>query len=397
MRTVRPRLDNGVEHPVVLLADYWRPGWRAGGPIVSLGLLVDRTEHRIVVLTRSHDLGQVDDYPSITPNDWTPGAHERKQVGYLRGARGLRWAMRQIRHLKPQVIHINSLHSIPFGILPLAALRLRLLPATSIVVSPHGELSRASQEHKAWKKRIGRPALRRLVPRGALWHASSEMERHDIVSWLGYEPRVYIRPDEPPQPAPESVVTSWSDGSHGVDGAEPTVLFASRIHPIKGLDTAIHVIANVRTPCRFVIAGTVEDEAHWQMCQRDMDALPDSVNSHALGAYRQEELDTMLDRARVLLLPSKGENFGQVIAEALSRGCPVALLDTTPWVQYAGSDIGIASNNTDDLIAFVDEVLTENEAAHRERRQRVLAAYQRWFDSTMKGHDFYEDVTGDLR
>ena len=386
-----------MDRSVVLLADYWRPGWRAGGPIVSLGRLVDRTSFDISVLTRCHDLSEVDVYPCVTPNDWTPGANEHEQIGYLRGARGLWWAMRQVRRLKPQVTHVNSLHSIPFGILPLAALRLRLLPATFIVVSPHGELSRASQEHKAFKKRIGRPALRRLVPRRALWHASSEMERHDIAYWLGYEPRVVVRPDEPPQPALETVATSLSDGSQGVDRAEPTVLFASRIHPIKGLDTAIDVIANVQAPCRFLIAGTVEDEAHWQMCQRAIDALPDSIHAHAHGSYRQEELDAMLDSARVLLLPSKGENFGQVIAEALSRGCPVALLDTTPWVEYAGSDIGIASNNTDDLVAFVDEVLTENEAVHRERRQRVFAAYKRWFDSTMKGNDFYEDVTGDLR
>lgn len=386
-----------MDRSVVLLADYWRPGWRAGGPITSLGRLVDRTRFEISVLTRSHDLGQVDDYPSITPNSWTPGAQEHEQIGYLRGARGLPWAMRQIRRLKPQVIHVNSLHSVPFGILPLAALRLRLLPAASIVVSPHGELSRASQEHKAWKKRIGRPALRRLVPRGALWHASSEMERHDIALWLDYEPKVFVRPDEPPQPSPESVARSWSGESPGSERAEPTVLFASRIHPIKGLDTAIDVIANVRAPCRFLIAGTVEDEAHWRMCQRALDALPDSIHAHALGSYHQEELDAMLDSARVLLLPSKGENFGQVIAEALSRGCPVALLDTTPWVEYAGSEIGRASNNTDDLVAFVDEVLTESDAAHRERRQRVLAAYKRWFDSTMKGNDFYEDVTGDLR
>lgn len=49
-------LDGAMDSAkVVLIADYWRPGWRTGGPIVSLGRLVDHTRARTWVVTRDHD------------------------------------------------------------------------------------------------------------------------------------------------------------------------------------------------------------------------------------------------------------------------------------------------------------------------------------------------------
>ena len=44
-----------------------------------------------------------------------------------------------------------------------------------------------------------------------------------------------------------------------------------------------------------------------------------------------------------MLMPTKGENFGHVIFESMSAGCPVIISDKTPWnnlmEQQAGWDI----------------------------------------------------------
>ena len=39
----------------------------------------------------------------------------------------------------------------------------------------------------------------------------------------------------------------------------------------------------------------------------------------------------MLSQYDLFLLPTRGENYGHVIAEALAAGCPVAVSDRTPW------------------------------------------------------------------
>ena len=366
---------------VAVLADYWRPGWRAGGPIVSLSRLVDRTTCGTMVFTRNHDLGDPLPYPGITPNAWEPSSHSRSKVAYLSGWAGLRWAAAQLRGQDAEMIHINSLHSPAFGILPLLAAKLGVLRPGVLLITPHGELAASAQQHKRMKKSLARPLLRSLVPQRAIWHASSPQEARDVAHWLKREPTVVIAPDPAPEPA-----LSASPGPN-----LPTVLFASRVHPIKGLDAAIRIMGSVQGPCRFVIAGEPEDLEYWATCQRLLSELPSHIEVVIRGSYSPDESQDLMDEATVLLLPTKGENFGQVIAEALSRGCPVAIPPTTPWLDYVGPALGCVDASPDELARFVTDVLTEPPEQRLQRRAAVLQAYTQWFTATA-AQDLYADA-----
>jgi len=358
---------------VALLADYWRPGWRAGGPITSLGLLVDRSEIPVSVFTRDHDLGSPAPYPGVRTNGWTSVGRDGFAVAYLRGLAGVRWAFRHLRAMRPSIVHINSVHSPVFGIAPLLATRLGLFGSPIVVISPHGELTEASQEHKRWKKRLARPVLRRIIRKDASWHASSTFEAADIERWLNRAAHIIVAPDAPPTPhagGPTPLEESTN---------QPTVLFASRIHPIKGLDSAIEVVGQVATPCRFVIAGPIEDESYWARCQGLLKKLPSHVTVDVRGPFEPSDMPSLVTSARILILPTKGENFGQVIAEALSQGCPVALPPVTPWLDYAGSDIGCVSDDEREVATYLETALSEPVEAHKERRRRAYEAYSSWF------------------
>ena len=39
----------------------------------------------------------------------------------------------------------------------------------------------------------------------------------------------------------------------------------------------------------------------------------------------------MLGKHHVFLFPTLGENFGQVILEAMTAGCAILISDATPW------------------------------------------------------------------
>lgn len=366
---------------VAVLADYWRPGWRAGGPIVSLTRLVDRCHYETAIFTRDHDLGDSSRYPGITPNMWRHASGSRSKVAYLSGWSGLRWAARQLRSEQPTMIHINSLHSPYFGILPLLGLRLGVMRSNVVLITPHGELAPSAQRHKWWKKSLARPLLRWLVPTQAIWHASSQHEANDVIDWLKREPILVIAPDPAPDPA--------SSASAGPE--EATVLFASRIHPIKGLDVAIRIMGSVQTPCRFVIAGQPEDDEYWATCQARLVKLPRHISVEVRGPYSPDESGELMDQATVLLLPTKGENFGHVIAEALSRGCPVAIPPTTPWPDYVGPDVGYVNADPDSLARFVTEILAEPTSQREFRRARTLRAYRAWF-ATTEASDLYAEV-----
>lgn len=382
------RLDGVMAKPlssmkVVLLADYWRPGWRAGGPIVSLGRLVDRTEAQVWVFSRDHDLGTAQPYPDIRANSWQEDGNTPTQVAYLRGLRSLSWAMRQIRNIQPDVIHINSVHSPAYGILPLMAAKARLFGNAEVILTPHGELTEASQEHKRAKKRIAAPFLRWLTNRGITWHAASEAEAADIERWARTgDHSIVIVPD--PAPAPIGAPSSGPN--------TPTVLFASRIHPIKGLREAIALVKQINTPVTFVVAGTVEDPEYWEACEADLASVPANITVQVHGAYAPADTAQLMDNATVLLLPTRGENFGQVIAEALSRGCPVAITPTTPWGEYIGGAVGCISADESETVAFLNTALSDDEQLRENRRNGVLATYRNWF--TERGSD---DLYGHVR
>lgn len=356
----------------MVLADYWRPAWRAGGPIISLGRMVDRTDASVKVMTRDHDLGTPARLPGIDADCWTQGEREGEEIAYLSGFTGYRWARAELAGTPPPLLHINSLHSIPFGILPMLAIRLGRIRPVRVLISPHGELSRASQEHKPWKKRIGRPLIKALVPRHAIWHASSLREAEDIERWWGNTPAtLVISPDPAPAPAAEP--------THGP--STPTVLFASRIHPIKGLDRAIEIVKGLDVPCRFVIAGSIEDQNYWTYCRSLFSDLPDNIQVIEHGPYAPTDITDLVSKASALLLSTKGENFGQVIAEALAHGCPVAIPPTTPWGEFVGSDAGAISGDVQATRDFLSAVLSETREERLLRRDAVHHAYTKWFTS----------------
>lgn len=114
-----------------------------------------------------------------------------------------------------------------------------------------------------------------------------------------------------------------------------TLLFLSRIHPFKGLKLLLRSILSVQIEFRkynwvFVIAGINELQHEEELKSFvHLNGLDDIV--HFVGAQYGENKINILDAADCFILPSKGENFGIVIIEALARGLPVITTNTTPW------------------------------------------------------------------
>jgi glycosyltransferase involved in cell wall biosynthesis len=59
--------------------------------------------------------------------------------------------------------------------------------------------------------------------------------------------------------------------------------------------------------------------------------MPSNITVDLAGAVPHEQVRQTLLAHDVFLLPTLGENFGHVIAEALQAGCPVVVSDRTPW------------------------------------------------------------------
>lgn len=105
------------------------------------------------------------------------------------------------------------------------------------------------------------------------------------------------------------------------DGAEPrrdfTFLFSGATIRRKGFDLLLAAFDRVRAeaPVRLRIVGSRGDAAHL------LDARgTDGVD--VLGAVSQPDLAAELRRTDVLVLPSRNDSYGMVVAEALASGTP---------------------------------------------------------------------------
>jgi glycosyltransferase involved in cell wall biosynthesis len=195
-----------------------------------------------------------------------------------------------------------------------------------LLVAPRGELFPETLALKARKKRLGIAGIGLLgLYRDAAWHASTGQEVAaitEIARRLGQRtPLVHTACDIVSAAAP-TPVTPPAD--------HPRLIFFSRISPKKNLDFALRALAQVERPLSLDIVGPIEDEAHWRACTALIAAAPQHHITYK-GTITPEEVPATLAAYDLFLLPTKSENFGHAIQEALAAGLPALISDQTPW------------------------------------------------------------------
>ena len=137
---------------------------------------------------------------------------------------------------------------------------------------------------------------------------------------------------------------------------------------------------------RLDIYGTPEDPLYLTRCRGIASSLPSHIRVHFLGIVRAEDVVETLRGYDALLMPTAGENFGHVIAEALSAACIVVTTPHTPWTALlqGGGGVVVRDRSVD---AWRDSIaaLAELSVAERLRgRIAAAAAYDEWC-ATPKG------------
>lgn len=149
------------------------------------------------------------------------------------------------------------------------------------------------------------------------------------------------------------------------------VLFLSRIHPKKGCDLLIEAFARVfgdDSPWHLVMAGP--DRVGWtDELQDQAERLGISDRVTWTGMVRDEIKWATFRSADVFALPSHQENFGIVVAEAMSCGVPVLTTRAVnTWREVVESGGGFADEDTP---AGMVRLLERWRALSEEERRRM--------------------------
>lgn len=110
------------------------------------------------------------------------------------------------------------------------------------------------------------------------------------------------------------------------------ILFLSRLHPKKGIDDLLNCWQRLHTKYRewiLVIAGDRENGSPDYASEVKMRGIHPFV--YFSGDVRGDKKSALFNLAEIFVLPTKSENFGIAIAEALAAGVPVITTTAAPW------------------------------------------------------------------
>ena len=275
---------------------------------------------------------------------------------------------------KPDLLHDNGLWTPPHH--SIAALCRRF--GIPLVLHPHGMLEPWALGFHAWRKKI---AWHLYVLRDlsviSLFMATAEQEVESIRR-LGFRQPIACIPNGvflPDTAEVEQLRATLPPSSIR------TVLFLSRIHPKKGLLNLIEAWARLHpTGWRLTLAGPDEGGHSREVAAKIREyRLEESVS--LVGEARGAAKARLFAEASLFILPSFSENFGLVVAEALSYGLPVITTTGTPWRELHQYGCGWrVAPETDALAITLRQACAMPAAELRQmgERGRVLAAQYDW-------------------
>jgi glycosyltransferase involved in cell wall biosynthesis len=341
------------------------PATRYGGPIVAVHSLcraLVARGHAVEVFTTSID-GPVD---TAVPYD-RPVMLDGVKVRYFasRRLRRLSYAPSLMQSLHREisgadVVHLHSAFLWPTW----RAARLSYKRRIPYVISPRGMLvktliaSRNRLIKFAWIALIERSNMEQA----AAIHATSAIEAEEIRKFGWRLPHIAVVPngvDAIEQKARRDVPAA---DIAALAGQQPLVLFFGRLAQVKGLDRLLRAFARTQRGTLAIVGNDYEGLAAGLGELARQLKIDDRVRI-VPRTITDAEKECMFAAARVFVLPSYSESFGNVVLEAMQRGLPVIVtpeVGAAEVVKDSGGGL-VATGDAQSLCAAIDR-LTEDAA-----------------------------------
>lgn len=241
---------------------------------------------------------------------------------------------------KPDVVHINTIWLPQCAWAQLWAEQKGYKCALTV----HGMLEPWIVNRNRWKKKLGMIFFQRRQLQTALWQTVTAMEeREHVLQYYSSESIAdasKLNIDVIPigidsESIAKKCASLKSDG-------EKYILFLSRIHPKKGIEILLEALCRVREKIagyKVKIAGDGDSDYVEKLKNFCSENNLNNIVEFVGGVYGDDKW-RLISNASVLVLPTYSENFGLVVAEAMSASVPVITTNTTPWQILADTDSG---------------------------------------------------------
>lgn len=310
----------------------YAPAWEYGGPILSVSRLCEAQAaagHDVHVITTNAGL------PDLPTSSLGTEVQRRgvtvqyfpvhRQQGTIRSSTMKQQLPRLLKGA--DVLHLSTIWQ-PWGTAVQRAAHAASIP---VLQSLRGALSPYSFARGRWKKMLYyRGVERPLLQQAAGLHVTSLQEAQEVAR-LNLRPPTYLLPNpmdlHGAQPG-NSRAMNWRHRLQ-IPAHSRLLLVCGRQHHKKGLDLLAPIFRALKTESWTLLLVGDDEDGSGSALIRALDEAGLGPRVKLLPTQPANELPALYAAADLLLLPSRHENFGNVVVEALACGCPVAISDRT--------------------------------------------------------------------
>tara|TARA_X000001036_G_C20692856_1_gene810015 strand:+ start:2581 stop:3708 length:1128 start_codon:yes stop_codon:yes gene_type:complete len=331
---------------LLILTNFFKPGFMAGGPIKSIDLICKNLKDNfdILVVTSSKDLGSNKNYDGvqldkiITSDGYKTIYLSKYNIFHI---------LFQIKEFKPNFLYLNSLFALQNVYLFLLN---RFIKLPKIILAPRGEISINSLKIKKLKKKITLWVFKILKIMSDIdFQATDKFEANFLKETFPKNDITII----------ENFVAEVNKPCKEAKNIDHiNMCFASRISEKKNLKFALKILNHERL-CNYKlnldIWGPIEDYAYWKECEDIIVKLPKNIIVKYMGTYTPLNQSSKLSNYQLLILPTLNENFGHIIFESMQLGIVPLISNNTPWTEI--NKLGAGSFNLDDEYKFINYLI----------------------------------------
>lgn len=328
-----------MKQRILIFYDHFYPSYKAGGPTQSLVNLVRELHdvYELYVVCKPHERGETALLQGVRANEWTVWEGKAK-VHYWQYGWGTKKQLLQLMdEVSPDVVYINGIYSLYFNFFPLwYAVQYKTKKRhLKIVLAARGMLHGGALSQKSIKKKPFLFLFKLLgLHQQVCWHATDEREANFIQSAMGKKVEVKVAANFPNL---LPVVAGPTKKEH-----ELYLGTVALISPMKNHLAVLQALQHCTATIHWFIYGPVKDEGYWNECKALISQLPSNIQVVYKAELPPPQLQAAMQTFQVFIMPSKSENFGHAIMEALSAGKPVITTTTTPFGDLEQSNCGFA-------------------------------------------------------
>jgi glycosyltransferase involved in cell wall biosynthesis len=372
------------------------PAVRYGGPIFAVhGLCraLAARGHEVQVFTTNIDGPGTTRTPIAKPVDL-----DGVQIRYFPSPllRRLYWSPALGRALhqeigKFDIVHLHSVFLYPTW----AAARAARNAGIPYVLSPRGMLVK---ELIARRSRLAKSAWIHLIERSnleqaAALHLTSQLEETELKYFGWRLPRLVAIPNAIDEPlSPNGNIASDVEA---ITSEQPLVLFLGRLSWKKGLDRLLRAFARTQSGILAVV-GTDDENFAAQLIKLAQElGIADRVRILPRTVIGSEK-ERLFAAARLFVLPSYSENFGNAVLEAMRRSVPVIVtpeVGAAEVVRTSGAGLVVAGD-PEPLSSAIRSLIADPSLARSmgEAGRRHAAAHFRWDHVAAQMEDLYSSL-----